>query len=164
MEFLNYCPLEDEKFQLVHWVMGFSFAQASTGKGYYSICAILMGLVKDSCQTRTTGISVKLEQFGEICICKNRCHGTEFLQVIKGLLIPTVPLDGSLFLACIFTWGQLIKGSCYLCEFRDKSVVISCESQETLTSVMFVGVGQFLIASIFPSSVAIPWAEITCPR
>ena len=79
MEFLNYHLLGEKKFQLVHWVMGFSLAQASTGIGYYSIYAILVGLVKDSSQTRPTGISVKLEWFGEICICKNRCHGTEFL-------------------------------------------------------------------------------------
>ena len=77
MELFNYHPLEGKKFQLVHWVMGFSLAQASTGIGYYSICAILVGLVEDCSQTRTTGISVKLEWFGEICMCKNRCHGTE---------------------------------------------------------------------------------------
>ena len=103
MEFFNYHTLEGEKFQLVCWAMGFSLAQASTGIGFYSICAILVGLVKDYSETRTTGISVKLEWFGEICICKNRYHGTESLQVIEGLLTPTVPLDSSLFLACIFT-------------------------------------------------------------
>ena len=97
MEFFNYCPPAAEKFQLVQWVMGFSLAQTSTGIGYYSICAIT-DLVEDCFQTRTTGISVKLEQFGEICICKKRCCGTESLQVIKGLLTPTVPLDSSLFL------------------------------------------------------------------
>ena len=83
--------------------MGFSLAQASTGIGYYSICAILMGLVEDSYQPRATGISVKLEWFGEICKCKNRCSGTESFHVIEGLLTLAVPLDGSLFLACIFT-------------------------------------------------------------
>ena len=103
MEFLGHCPLEGEKLQLVCWVMRFSLAQASTGIGYCSICAILAGLVEDYTQTRTTGISVKLEWFGEICICKNGCHGADSLQVIKGLLTPTVPLDGSLPLACIFT-------------------------------------------------------------
>ena len=47
MEFFDYCPLEGDKFQLVHYVMGFSLAQASSGTGYYSICAILVGLVED---------------------------------------------------------------------------------------------------------------------
>ena len=86
----------------LHWVMGFSLAQASFGIGYHSICAILVGLVEDCSQTRTTGINVKLEWLGEICICKNRYHGTESLQFIKGLLTPAVPLDGSFFLAHIF--------------------------------------------------------------
>ena len=103
MECLNYHPLEGKEFQLLHWVMGFSLAQASTGIGYYSICAIIMSLVEDSSQTRTTGISVKLEWFGEIFICKNRCCGTESLWIIEGLLMAIVLLDGSLFLACIFT-------------------------------------------------------------
>ena len=103
MEFFHYCPLEGEKFQLVCMVMGFSLAQASTGIGYYSVCAILMGLVENNSQIRATGISVKLEWFGEICICKNRCSGTEPLQFIEGLSALAVPLDGSLFLAHIFT-------------------------------------------------------------
>ena len=103
MEFFDYHSLEDKKFQLVDGVMGLSLAQASTGIGYYSICAILMGLVEDSSQTRATGISVKFEQFGEICVCKSRCSGTECLQVIEGLLTLAVTLDGSLFLACVFT-------------------------------------------------------------
>ena len=84
-------------------VVGFSLVQASTGISYYSICAILTGLVEDSSQTRATGIRVKFEQFGEIYICKNRCSATESLQFTEGLLTLAVPLDGSLFLACVFT-------------------------------------------------------------
>ena len=103
MEFLGHCSLEVTKVQLVCWVMGFRLAQALTGVDYESICAILMGPVENCSQTRTAGISVKLEWFGEICICEDRCHGTESLQVIKGLLTPTVPLDGSFLLAWIFT-------------------------------------------------------------
>ena len=103
MEFFDYHPLEGEKFQLVCRVMGFSLVQASTGIGYYSICAILMGLVEDSSQTRATGISVRLEWFSEIHICMNRSSGTESLQVIEDLLTLAVPLNGSLFPACIFT-------------------------------------------------------------
>ena len=103
MEFLDHCPLEGKKLQLVCQVMGFSLAQASTGIGYYCFSAILSGLVEDSSQTSATSISVELEWLGEICICQNRCCGTESLQVIKGLLTLAVPLDGSLFLPCIFT-------------------------------------------------------------
>ena len=103
MEFFNYCPLEGEKFQLVCMVVGLSFVQATTGIGYYSICAILMGLVENSSQTRSTGISVELERLGEICIGKNGCCGTQSFQVIKSLLAPAAPLDGSLLLASILT-------------------------------------------------------------
>ena len=103
MEFLCHSPLEGEKHQLVCWVMGFGLAQASTSVGYYCFSAILSGLIEDSSQTSATSISMKLEWLGEVCICKNRCHGTESLQVIKGLLTPTIPLNGSLLLTCIFT-------------------------------------------------------------
>ena len=102
MEFLNHHPPEDEKLQLVCWVVGFSLAHASTGIGYYYFSAILSGLIEDSSQTSATSISVELEWLGEICICKNRCHGTESLQVIKDLLTIAVPSDGSPFLPCIF--------------------------------------------------------------
>ena len=48
MEFLDHCQLEGEKFQLVSWVMGLCLAQASTGIGYDSFGAVLLGLVEDS--------------------------------------------------------------------------------------------------------------------
>ena len=102
MEFLDHCPLEGEKLQLACWVVGFSLAQASTGIGYYHLSTILSGLIEDSSQASATSISMKLEWLGEVCICKNRCHGTESFHVIKGLLTPTVPLNGSLLLAGIF--------------------------------------------------------------
>ena len=103
MEFPNHCPLKAKKLQLVSWVVGFSLAQASTGIGYDSFSAILPGLVEDSLQAHATGISMKLEWLRKIGMPKNKCHGTEFLQVIKGLLTPAVPLNGSLFLAHIFS-------------------------------------------------------------
>ena len=93
MEVLEHCPLEGEKLQLVCWVVGFSLS------------AILSGLIEDSSQASATRINMKLEQLGEVCICKNRCHGAESLQIIEGLLIPTVPLNGSLLPAGIFTRG-----------------------------------------------------------
>ena len=68
MEFFDYHPLEGEKFQLVCRVVGLSLAQAPTGIGYYSICAILTGLVENSSQTRPMGISVELEMSDEVCI------------------------------------------------------------------------------------------------
>ena len=103
MDLLDHRPFEGKKCQLVCWVVGFGLAQASTGIGYYCFSAILSGLIEDSSQTSATSISMKLEWLGEVCICKNRCCGTEYLQVIKGLLTPTVPLNGILLLACIFT-------------------------------------------------------------
>ena len=53
---------------------------------------------------------------------------------------------------------------CHLCKFRDESAVASHEPQELQTSMTLVGVGQSLTASILPSSVATPLAEMTCPR
>ena len=103
VEFLDHCPLEGEKLQLVCWVMGFSLVQASTGIGYNCFSAILSCLVEDSSQTSATGISMKLEWLRKIGICKNRCCGTECFQVIKGLLTPAVPPNGSLLLARILT-------------------------------------------------------------
>ena len=103
MEFFNYCQLEGEKLQLVCWVVGFSLAQAPPGIGYYSICAILAGLVENSSQTRPTGISMELERSGEIHLGKNRHGGAQSFQVIKGLLAPAIPLNGCLFLSSIFT-------------------------------------------------------------
>ena len=99
--FFDYCPLEGEKLQIVCWVVGLSLAQASTDISYYSICAILTGLVENSSQTSPTGISVELEWSGEICIGKNRHGGTQSFQVIEGLLPSAILLDGSLFLAGI---------------------------------------------------------------
>ena len=61
MEFLNHCPLEGKKLQLVCWVVGFGLAQASTGIGYYCFGAFLSGLIKESSQTSATNISMKLE-------------------------------------------------------------------------------------------------------
>ena len=98
MECFDYHPLEGIKFQLVCRVVGFSLSQAPTSIGYYCICAIFMGLVKNSSQTRTTSISVELERLGEICISKNRCGGTQTLQIIKGLLAPVIPKMAAFFL------------------------------------------------------------------
>ena len=61
MEFLDHCPLEGEKLQLVSWVMGLSLVQAPTGIGYDCFGTILSYLVEDSSQTSATGISMKLE-------------------------------------------------------------------------------------------------------
>ena len=131
MEFFDYHLLEGKKFWLVCRVVGLSLAQALNVIGYYSICAILMGLVENSSQTRPIGMSVELERSGEIHVGKNRHGGTQSLQVIKGLLAFTVPLNGSLFLAIILTQSQLVQGSGYLLELRDKQRVISHESQKT---------------------------------
>ena len=132
MEFLDHCPLEGEKLQFVCWVMGFSLAQAPTGIGYHCFSAILSCLVEDSSQTSATSISMKPEWLCKVGICRNRCRGTQCLQVIKGLLTPAVPLNGSLLLACIFTQCYFMQRTCHLHEFGAESVVVSHESQETL--------------------------------
>ena len=62
MEHFEYHPFEGKKFQLMCRAMGFGLGQAPTSIGYYSICAILMGLVENSSQTRPTGISVEFER------------------------------------------------------------------------------------------------------
>ena len=103
MEFLYHGPLEGEELELVCWVVGFGLTQASTGKGYHCFSAILLSLIEDSPQTSATSVSMKLEWLNKIGICKDGCHGTEFLQVIKGLLTPDVPLNGSFPLAHILT-------------------------------------------------------------
>ena len=103
MEFFNYCSLEGKKSQIVYWVMGFSLGQVPTSIGHYCVCAIFMGLVEDSSQTRPTSIGVELKRLGEVHVSKNRWGGTQPLQVFKGLLAPVVPLNGSLFLASILT-------------------------------------------------------------
>ena len=105
VELFDYDPLEGEKIPTSVQVEGLSLGQDPTGTGYYRICAIVMGLVENSSQTRPTGISIELERLGEICVGKNRCSGTQSFQVIKGLSAPAVPLDGSFFLASVLTQG-----------------------------------------------------------
>ena len=90
--------------------MGFSFAQASTGIGYHCFGAILPSLIEDSPQTSATSVSMKLEWLGKIGIHKNGCCGTEFLQVIKGLLLTTsLPLLSVSFVLTMleFRWERL---------------------------------------------------------
>ena len=85
------------------WVMGFSLCQAPTSIGYGCIHTILTGLIEDSPQSRATGIGMELKRTSEICIGKDRCDVAQSFQVIKGLLAPVAPPDGSLFLASILT-------------------------------------------------------------
>ena len=104
VEIFNYHLPEGEKFQLVCQVVGLSLAEAPTAIGYYSVCAILMGLVENSSKTRPTGISVKLEGLCEFCIGKNRCSVTVFSghQRPVGTCCPT---ESQPFLASILIWS-----------------------------------------------------------
>ena len=52
----------------------------------------------------------------------------------------------------------------YLHELGDDPVVITHEPQKASDLSDSGGVGHFLIASILPLSIAIPWAETMCPR
>ena len=105
MELFNFCPLEGQNFQLVGRVMGFGLCQVPSSVGYDCIHAILMGLVEDSSQVRPTGIGMELKRLGKVCIGKDRCSGAQPFQVIKGLLVPVIPLNDSLFPASILTQG-----------------------------------------------------------
>ena len=64
-------------------------------------------------------------------------------------MAPTVLLDAAFFLPAFSP---------------DESEVILHEPQKTSDLSTVVGVGQFLIASILPSSVATPLAKIMFPR
>ena len=103
MKLFNYCPLEGQKFQLVGVVMRFGLCQAPTSIGYDCIHTVLMGLVEDSSQARSTSISMELERLGDVHIGKDRCSGAQPFQVIKGLLELVIPPNGSLFLASVLT-------------------------------------------------------------
>ena len=85
--------------------MGFGLCQAPTSIDYDCIHTVLTGLVEDSSQARPASIGVELERVGEVYIGKDRCSGAQPFQVIKGLLAPGVPLNGSLFLASFLPQG-----------------------------------------------------------
>ena len=52
----------------------------------------------------------------------------------------------------------------YLYTLGDKSVIVPCEPKKAPDLSDDGGAGPFLIASIFPSSVTIPWEESMCPK
>ena len=58
MEVPDHGPLEGEKLQFVHGVMGLSLGQTPTGIGDDGISPIIMSLVEDSPQARLTSVSV----------------------------------------------------------------------------------------------------------
>ena len=103
MEFLHHSPFEGEQFQLVGRVVRFGLSQTTAGVGNDSICTIIMSLVEDSPLSRPTSIGFEFKRPGEICISKDRCHGAQALQVIKGPLAPAIPCKRHFLLACIFT-------------------------------------------------------------
>ena len=131
MEFFNYHPHEGKTFKLVCWVMEFSLCQTPTSISSYCICAIFVDLVEDSSQARPTGISVELERLDEVCISKNRCSGTQSLQVINGLLAPVIPLNGSLFMLAFSPEVNSCRDWATCMNFLDKLPMICHESQET---------------------------------
>ena len=110
VEFLDKSPLEGEKLQFAGRVVGFNLCQTPTGMGNDGISIIIMTLVEDSPQARPASICMEYKRSGEIRIGKNRCHGAQVLQVIKGPLTPVIPPDSHFPLACIFTLGQFMQG------------------------------------------------------
>ena len=102
MEFLDCSPLEGETLQFVGRIVRFSLCQTPTGIGDDGISTTVRSLVEDSSKTRPKSISMEFKRSGEIGIGKNRCHGVQVLQVIKGLLRPVIPHDSHFLLVCIF--------------------------------------------------------------
>ena len=130
MEFLNCGPLMGEKFQFMGWVVGCGLGPAPTSLGYACIHTILMGLIEDSPQARPKSIGMELKRTGEICIGKDRGGGAQSFQVIRGLLTPVAPHDGSL--SYQHSDPRLTHaGLGYLHEFQDKPAIVTHEFQET---------------------------------
>ena len=84
------------------WVVGFGLCQAPSSINYDCIHTILTGLIEDtprpdpqasvwSLKGRVKSVQAKIGMM------------VQSFQVIKGLLTPVTPLDGSLFLASILT-------------------------------------------------------------
>ena len=111
-----------------------------------------MHLVED----RPTNVSVQYKMLHKIGIGKNGCCGAQALQVIRRLPAPVIPGDGHLLLTCVLAGHQIMQGLGHLHELGDEAVIVSCELKKAPGLVMVVGGGHLLIASILPSSVAIP--------
>ena len=83
MKFLYHSLCKGKKFQFMGRVVRFSLCQTPVGIGENGIHTIITSLVGHSPQTRPTGISMKLQWTGELCIGKNRGCGAQALKVIK---------------------------------------------------------------------------------
>ena len=131
-----------------------------------ALSPIVRSLIENSPQTRPTSIGMQFKRPRKIGIGKNRCCGAQALQLVKCLLAPVIPNDCSLLPAYIFTRHQLMQEVGlpvhYLGDDTGDNIPQTLEN--FWTSVTVVGVGQFLMASTFPSSVAIPQVETMCPR
>ena len=155
MKFFNHSPLKGKKLQFVGRVLGLSLCQTPTCIGDGSISPILM---------RPASIGEQFKRLSKSGIGKNGCCGAQAPQVIKRLLVITIPGDGHPLLTCILIRCHFVQGMGYLCELGDEPMIVSHEPKKALELSDGGGAGPFLIASIFPSLVSIPWAQTMCPR
>ena len=153
-----------KKIQLVGGVVGFSLHQTPTSIGNDGINTIIMSLVEDSPQARPASISMELKRSHEIGIGKIRHCGAQALQVIKGPLASVIQCASHFLLACFFTGCQVVQRLSYLCELWNKPSVIPHKPQKTLY-LSDVNRGRLFLESVYLLSlVAIPWAEMICPK
>ena len=129
--------------------MGLSLCLTPTGVGG-GISPIIMRLVEDMLQVRPTSIGVQFKRLSKIGIGKNGCCGAQALQAIKEPLAPVIPGGGHPFLTIVLAGCQFMQGSGYLDELRDEPVIVSHEPKKALDLSDGGGVGDFLIAYIFP--------------
>ena len=73
MKFLSHSPLESEELQFVSWVVHLSFGQVPASILGYSICSIIVDLVKDGSKVSPTGYGAKLKGLGEVGIGQDGC-------------------------------------------------------------------------------------------
>ena len=131
MEFFDYCPLEGKKFQFVCRVVGLSLAQAPTGIGHKCLCHP-HGSGRDQLPNQT-----HRHQCGAWTVRWNphRQEWAWWYKVFSGHQRPVgtcCPTEWQPFSCQHFRLKLTCAGSCYLHKFRDKPMVISCESQKTL--------------------------------
>ena len=69
-----------------------------------------------------------------------------------------------LLLACVFARYQFVQGLGYPYELGDELAIVSHEPKKTLDLGDSGEGSHYLIASILPSLVAIPWTETMGPR
>ena len=123
--------------------MGISLGQTPTGIGNDGTSPVIISLVEDSPQARSTSIDVQFERLGKIDIGQNGCCGAQTLLVIELLLASVTPGAGSPLLSCILARHQFLQGLDYLHELGDILAIVSHEPKKALYLSDSGGVGHF---------------------